>query len=426
MKALAERWKQRFSNPFIRNASWLGSAELANRIFRLGTTVTLARLFTPADYGLLALLYMVQSFSSVLTFGAGMGDKIIQVDQESLEETCNTAYWLNWILCVSIFIVQCLLSFVIARVYQNNQLILPICMVGLKYLTLPIFNVQLSLIKRENRLKILALIHVCESMIANILTIILAILGLGIWSVVWATVMSIAARIVVSYWHHPWRPPTIFHLGKWQEIFGFSFNVLGVRLLDKLRLNLDYLIVGFFWNEEILGLYFFAFNAGIGISKNVINVLVSSLYPYLCEVRTHLKALRGRYFHSLRRMMLVIVPLVILQSLSAPIYVPIIFGPQWENAIPILQLVCLSAIPLSIAVSVNQLLNALDKTRINLIWNGIYTILFAIALLFSIKFGVMTVAIAVLIAQCSTLLFSIWAMRYVFKASMALPLTESQ
>ena len=133
MNTLVQKFRRRLSNPFVRNAGWLGSAELANRIFRLGTTVTLARLFTPADYGLLALLYAVQSFSEVLTAGVGIGAKIIQVDAEDLEATCNTAYWLNWIVCVAIFLLQCLAAFPIAWIYQDNRLVLPIFLIQLGY-----------------------------------------------------------------------------------------------------------------------------------------------------------------------------------------------------------------------------------------------------------------------------------------------------
>lgn len=416
-QSLRQTLSHRFSNPFVRNAGWLGAAELVNRVFRLGTTVTLARLFTPADYGALALIYTVHSFSEVLTAGSGIGTKIIQVEEEALQETCNTAYWLNWIICSSIFILQCLASLLIAFAYSNPKIILPICVAGLRYLIIPIFAVQASLIKRENRLKISALANVSQSMVGNILTIVLALLGFGIWAVVWELVASVSANIVVSYRNHKWRPPSSFQLNQWRRIFGFSVNVLGVRLLDKLRFNLDYLLVGWVWGNEVLGLYFFAFNAGIGISKNVINILISSLYPYLCEVRDQMHVVRHRYFSSLKRIVVVIVPMVLLQSLSAPFYVPIIFGPQWDKAIPILQIICLSAMPLSVTFAVNQLLNAMDKTRLNVIWNGIYTLLFAVVIGVSVQFGARQVAIAVLIAQWSTLAFNIWAMGHVLKGA---------
>lgn len=409
---MIQKLKHRLSNPFVRNASWLGAAELANRIFRLGTTVTLARMFMPHDYGLLALLYTVQSFADVFTSGVGIGAKIIQVEELQLKWICNTSYWMNWILCLAIFLIQCLLSLPIAWIYDDSRLILPICVLGIKYLLIPVFKVQSSLIKRENRLKIFALANAAQSIVSNLITISLALLGMGIWSVVWATVLSMIPLIMINYRSHSWRPPSSFQLTQWKNIAGFSIDILSVRLLDKLRLNLDYLIVGRFLGVDALGLYFFAFNAGIGISQNVINILVSSLFPYLCEVRESIHQVKQRYFSSLRMIILVVVPIVLLQSFSAPFYVPIIFGSRWNDAIPILRLVCLSAIPLAVSFSVTQLLNALNKTRLNLIWNSFYTVVFAIVILIVSKIGLMALAIAVLLTQTSTLLFSIWAINH--------------
>ena len=106
-----------FSSQFLRNAGWLGLAELANRIFSLGTTVTLARMFNPKDYGLMAIVYIVVEFSSLFTLDRGVIAKIVQADEEDLDIICNTSYWINWILCISVLFIQCIASFPIAYFY---------------------------------------------------------------------------------------------------------------------------------------------------------------------------------------------------------------------------------------------------------------------------------------------------------------------
>jgi len=410
-----KKLKQHLSNRFIRNAGWLGFAELLNRIFRLGTTIVLARSFGTYDYGLLAILYTVHSFAEVFTSKVGIGAKIVQTEQEHLEAVCNTAYWMSWMLCAGIFLVQCLMAFPIAWFYQDNQLILPVCIVGLKYLIIPTFKIQSSRLKRDNRFKIHAISNVAESLSSNAITIVLALLGLGIWSVVWAMVISCFFRGAVYHIYDHWKPPKSFHLEHWQEVIHFGGNMLGIGLLDRFRGNLDYLIVGKFLTVEALGVYFFAFNAGIGISQNVINALISSLFPHLCEVRENLETLKKRYVNSLKLIAIAIIPLVLLQSSLAPIYVPIVFGQQWLEAVPILSVVCLSAIPLAFALASYQLLNAVGQIKITLIWNVIYTILLAIVLLIAVQWGVFEVAVSVFLCQILTLFFSVWATRYVFK-----------
>ncbi|MBE9188818.1 lipopolysaccharide biosynthesis protein [Gloeocapsopsis crepidinum LEGE 06123] len=408
--------KQRFTGQFTRNIGWLGIAELVNRIFRLGTTVTLARLFDPHDYGLVAIIYTVHSFADVFSLRAGIGAKIIQAEEPQLESICQTAYWLNWLFCIALVIVQCLLAYPVALFYEERQLIFPICVLSLMYLMFPIFMVQSALVQRENRLKIIAICTATQSIISNLIIVCLALLGCGVWAVVWAMVLSTPVWIFITYRNHSWRPSKAFTIEQWRDITSFGSSMLGIELLDKIRLNLDYLIVGRFLSIEALGIYFFAFSAGLGISQNVVNAIISALFPYLCEVRDNLKKLRERCFSSFKTIAMIIVPLVLLQSSLAPLYVPIVFGSKWNSAIPILMIICLSAIPLAFTLATYQLLNSVGKIKLTLQWNIIYTIVFASTLLLAVRGGVLSVAITVLVCQILTLLFSTWATQNTFKA----------
>ena len=412
---LISKFKQLLLNKFIRNAGWLGAAELANRIFRLGTTVTLARMFSPQDYGVMAVVYTVFDFASVFTFRGGIGAKIVQADEQDVKIICDTSYWLNWILCVAIFIIQCIAAFPIAHFYKNQQLVLPICTVGLIYLMFPLFLVNSAIIERENRLKITALCNVIQSLLSNIIIVILALRGMGVWAIVWSMVLTTPVWIIITWKNHSWRPPKIFKIKKYKEVISFGTDLLAIELLGKLRGNIDYLIIGGFLNMEALGIYYFAFNAGLGISMSVINTFSSALFPYLCEVRSNLTKLKERYFSSLRKSYLIITPLILLQTFLAPIYVPIIFGQKWSSAIPVLMLICLSALTIQFGRATFLLLNAIGKTRLTFYWNLIYTILFSVLLLIVVHWGILYVAIAVLICQLLLApVFNIWVIHRTF------------
>lgn len=412
---LIDKIKQILSGQFIRNVGWLGAAELVNRIFRLGTTVTLARVFSQQDYGLMAVLYTIFDLTTVFIFKGGIGAKVIQTDEAKINLTCDTAYWLNWILCGSLFLIQCLAAYPLAKFYDNNQLILPICVVAVMYLIYPFFLIHCALIERENRLKIIAICTAIQSILINLITITLALLDWGIWSIVWSMLLTIPVWFVITWKYHSWRPPKSFKLKDWQEIVNYSKNLLGVEFLTKLRLNLDYLIVGRFLGVGQLGLYYFAFNAGSGITNNIVNSLMSALFPHLCDVRGDRKQLRQRYHKSLKTITLTIIPIVVLQSTLSPIYVPIIFGEKWVSAIPVLILICLSVIPMTFKHASSLLLNSIDQTHISLYFDLIYTLIFAIAIIISAQQGILAVAITVLtINILFSATFSIFAYKKAF------------
>jgi teichuronic acid exporter len=413
-QTLPEPIRKKLASPFIRNLSWLGMSEIFYRFLRLFLIVIIARVLTPYDYGLGAIVMTVREFTLTFT-NVGIGAKIIQAEEKEVEGLCNSAYWLNWTVFSSLFIIQCIAAFPISWFYHNQDLILPIIVSGIAYLIWPIGGIQKTLLQRENKFKVIALTDSAQNSLASIFSAILALAGMGVWSFVIPSLLVAPLEVIIYSHKYNWRPRKGFTTQYWQEIFDFGKNFLGVTLLKTLRNNLDYLIVGRFLGIEELGKYFFGFNAGLGISLSVINAINSAILPHLCTAKGKWTEFSNRYFHSLKTISFVIIPLVILQASLAPFYVPMIFGDKWISAVPILILICLSAIPRPFADAASQLLVAIGKPQLDLHWNILFTELFTIALLIGVKWQSVGVATSVLVVHMICLpLFAIWATGFVF------------
>lgn len=415
---LISKVKKKLSSKFVQNLGWLGGAEVANRIFRLATTVVLARFLTPYDYGLAAIVLTVHEITHTLT-RIGVAAKIIQADKEELEVVCNAAYWLNWACFLGLFLLQCLAAFPVAWFYRDNQLIWPICVSALIYLIIPISLIQAALTYRENRLNVTALNNTIQSLVSNSVSVLLAWLlpaQYKVWAVVLPKLFSTPVWVYIYYTNHQWRPTKGFSTKHWGKIFGFGKNILGVQLLQTMRNYLDYLIIGRFLGIKELGIYYFAFNAGLGISLSVTKAINAALLPDLCAVRTDFHKLKSQYLSSLKVIAMIIVPLVLFQSSLARLYVPIIFGKQWIIAIPVLILICLSAIPRPFAEAASQLLVTIGKPDLDLRWNIWFTVIFVGSLLLGVKWGAIGVAVSVLLVHVIFLpLFTVLVTRYVFQ-----------
>ncbi|MEL7350274.1 MAG: lipopolysaccharide biosynthesis protein [Cyanobacteria bacterium P01_A01_bin.116] len=410
---------QLLSNQYIQNIGWLGFGELFGRLVRMGLVVVIARILTPHDYGLAAIIFTIKEFVIVFTLKGGITGKLVQTDEKDLEVLSNTAYWFSWLVCGALFLLQAIAAFPIAWFYKDNQLILPICLVALSYLALPTYAVQLALVTRENRLKILAIADTLIMVLSGLVTLGLALLGCGLWSLILPYVfINGGVYFTILRGNHTWRPSEKFTLHRWREIFDFAKNVIGSHLMDKVRSNIDYLLVGGVLGVEALGLYYFAYNAGIGIVLNVIYKMANAQLPYICAARSNFDEFKKRYFSSLKAAFLAITVLVGLQAGLAPFYVPIVFGEKWLPAIPIFILVCLSAIPRTIGYSASGLLQAIDRPDLDFKWNIIFTGVFCVALLLVVNQGLIPVATAVLLSHFIAIpIFCVWATRFVFNTS---------
>jgi O-antigen/teichoic acid export membrane protein len=414
---LIGKLKSRFSNQLLQGVSWLALGEILHRVMRLGTIVILARLLSAYDYGLIAIVFLTIEFANTFTLQGGITKKLIYADDTELNHLANTSYWMNWIIHIGIFVLQCIASLGIGWFYHDSNVILPICCVAATYLILPIFAVQGALIQRESRIKVVALAGLTNSVLTNVMTIGFALMGLGIWSVVLAHVLSHISWLVIYLTNHTWRPSGKFQLDGGGDILRFAKDPIGVELLEKFRSNLDYLLIGRFIGVEALGIYYFAFNAGLGISLSIVSMFSTTLLPYFCEVRADRQRLKQRYLHGLKMIACVAFPLVIIQSLLAPFYVPIIFGQKWVAAVPILIIVCLSGIPRPFASASEQLLLSLDRGPTSLKWNLIFTAILTVALCIAVQWNTYSVAIAVLVTHVIALpLFTLWVARSSFSS----------
>jgi Membrane protein involved in the export of O-antigen and teichoic acid len=275
--------------------------------------------------------------------------------------------------------------------------------------------VQGSLIQRGNRIRLIAIANALGTSTGCLSAAGLALTGIGIWSIVFSYLLGQCVWLVIYLKCESWRPRRGFTLSHAKELLLFSKNVLGVELLDKLRANLDYLIIGRVLGTEALGLYYFAFNSGLGISLSVISHFTYAVFPHLCSARGDLQVLKQKYMDSVKSAALIVIPIVLLQSALAPIYVPIVFSEKWISAIPILILICLSAIPRPFALISSQLLIASDKGHLDLYWNFIFTSLFTFFLFIIVPFGVIPTAGYVLVVHWILLpAFSVWVYRRIF------------
>ncbi|TQV73786.1 oligosaccharide flippase family protein [Aliikangiella marina] len=400
-------------NRFVRNASWIGASELVNRVTRLITAIILARYLSPLEFGIAAVALTTNDLIKVLAQN-GIGAKIIQAKDSELESVCRTAYRLNWYFCGGLFILQCLVAFCIAYYYQSTDIALMIATLALVYLMMPFALVEAFLIQRQNRLNVTAVIGVSQTATDNVLTVLLALSGLGVWAVILPKVVVGPIWVFGTLSQQTWRADKSISPAKASTILNYGKAILGSEVNKALRLNVDTMLVAFFLGLEASGIYFFAKNAGLGISLSLINAFNTSLFAHLCDLRNSDDEVKAAFSSALKTILFILAPLIFLQGSLAYWYVPWVFGEQWTSAIPVLMLMCFSAIPRPFAEATSELLKAKGLVNVDLKWNTLFTGAFLMAICIGQLAGIVGVAFAVFAVHLLCPCYCVWSMKRFF------------
>jgi glycosyltransferase involved in cell wall biosynthesis len=168
----------------------------------------------------------------------------------------------------------------------------------------------------------------------------LASMGFGAWSLVWGQLIGISAEVLLLIVLADWRPRVGWSPAAAGQLLRYSARVGLVEWTAALGFNLDYLLVGHFLGTGVLGLYTLAFKLPDSTIGAVGWVGSRVLLPTLVRSGDNAgNVLVG----SLRMIALVLVPVAVLLCLLTPRLVPFVFGDQWLPAVPVVQLLVVSA-----------------------------------------------------------------------------------
>jgi len=387
-------------NSLWKNIIYLMASEASIRITRLATAVILARMLSAHEFGVIAIAMTLQEITHTLTRN-GIGAKIIQTPDSKLKAVCNVVYRMNWQLCLSLFVIQCALAQPLAIFYQDDALFPLIIALALPYLIYPWALVQVYLTQRQNRLNITAFAWGGQISLDNLLSAGLAIAGFGVWSVIIPKI--IVAPCWVFYYRHiqPWKPDNRDYPEEKKQILSFSFHVLGSEICATLRRNIDRLLIGSFLGLDVLGLYYFAINAGLGLTLSLSTAFNTAFYPHLCALKNQPSHFIKTFKKGLLLVMTASFCIFGSQALLASWYVPLIFGEKWQHAVPLLIILTLSGALRPAAEACAQMLRAINKPHIDFKWNIVFTLYLSLSIYAAVfNYDIESVGYAILLSHC--------------------------
>ncbi|RYH01176.1 polysaccharide biosynthesis protein [Salipiger sp. IMCC34102] len=345
----------------VANLMAYGASEVASKASRLIVVMAVARTLDLTQIGVAATAMAAGDILKSLTEN-GVGQRIIAARDEDLEATCATAHRIFWGWSIAMFALQAAIAAGFWLTGASATLALLILLLGVEYLFMPAGLVQVALAMRAGKLRHTASIAGAQVVGANLMSVLLVLVWPSALALILPRLLSAPIWLIAVRRLHPWTRDAAAGFAPLRPFVTYGWAVLGVELVKAMRLQADKLIVGLLMGSEALGLYFMAFNAGLSLSNAFTIAFATVLFPHLTQTADRNAALRGSILSGVG----LIGPVVILQALAAPYYVPVLFGEGWTGIGDIVAILCLVAIPTTLWTAASVWLRANDRPQVEL------------------------------------------------------------
>lgn len=304
--------------------------------------IVLARILTPSDFGLMAMLVLFVAVGNLLV-DSGFGQAIIQRQKSSLADE-STIFYFTLTMGALIAIIMCLAAPHIARFYSHPVLENMTYWMALNLFLNAFGTIHTTLLTKELNFKTISLAGVVATVVSGGVAIIMAMHGWGVWSLVGQILASTIVLVSMLWLLHSWRPMWVFSFESLRSYFRFGGFVLWTGILSTIHTNLYALIVGKLHSVQDVGFFSQARRLQL-LPVNIMTTVVARVaFPVFSGISDDKARLARGIRKALISVMFINVPLMLGILVLAEDLVMVLFGMKWLPSVPVLQVLAIAGL----------------------------------------------------------------------------------
>lgn len=344
------------------NAAWNYLSFGLSKAINLVAVSILAHLLTPELFGVVALATLAIDYISILN-DFGLGAALVQ-RRENIDEASNIAFTFNLLIAILLTSIIVLISPYVALFFHEPALTPILRWLGLGFTLNALGSVHKARLQRELRFGKKLLPELGHTLIKGGLSIGLAIMGYGAWSLVYGQLAGMSISALLLWIVVPWRPRPLIRSPISGQLFKYGFSVMMDRAFTVFADSFDYLLIGRFFNTVALGIYTLAYRLPDLLILNTLSVLAAVFFPAFSSIQNQPDVLRKSFLSTTRYVQLLVTPLCLGIFVAADPIIRLIFGEQWLQSIPIMQVLSLYTLALSVGFHVGDIYKAVGRPDI--------------------------------------------------------------
>jgi teichuronic acid exporter len=327
------------SKKAINGIIWSGIDRFSSMGIQFATSVILARLLSPGDFGLIALtLTFTIIFQTINEYGFNVA-LMNKLDRDDLDY--SSVFILNIFLGFFLYLILFFCSPIISEFFKQPLLSVLIRIIGLNLIINSFVVVQQAIYTIQVDFKTQAKASLVAVIISGTIGIIFAYKGLGVWSLVIQTLINNSISVILLWTLSKWKPKKIqFSFIRIKILFLFAYKLILARLIDVVFQQSYSIIIGKFFNVNQLG-YFNRANSLVQLSSGTItNIIQRVSTPLLCEEKNDNKGLSKMLLKFIVNAAFIIYPILFGLSVLATPLIIVLLTEKWLPSVWILQILC--------------------------------------------------------------------------------------
>ena len=302
--------------------------------------LVLARLLSPAEYGLIGICTI---FTTVLTsiVDSGFSNSLIR-KKDVTNDDYNTMFITNMVVSVLLLVLLFFSAPLIARFFDRPELIPLVRVMGLLLIVQALSLVQYTRLTKRIDFRTKTKASLIAAILSGLVGIAMAYIGFGVWSLVGQKLTERTLFTICLWYYNKWVPRLRFSQDSFRYMWGYGWKLMLSSLLDRIWKELYQVVVGKCYSPATLGQYSRSKEYAHLFSTNATTIMQRVTFPVLAEVQDDLERMVSAYRKIIKTTMFITaIGMFFMAAISEPLIYCLI-GPKWHEASTYLPFICVS------------------------------------------------------------------------------------
>ena len=328
-------------NKTIKGVGWSAADNVAQYAASFIIGIILARILSPDDYGLIGIITAITVICQPL-INSGFTYALIR-KKDVTNDDYNTVFLINLIVSIVLYCVLFLIAPLIASFFGRSELTALTRVLCIVLIVGGLALVQRTRLTKQLDFRSQTVITLVSTVLSGIVGVSMAFGGYGVWALVAQNIVLQVTSTALLWLYNKWIPKLRFSKASFHELFGFSWKLMAVNMIDNLWKEMTQFVVGKFYSPAALGQYSRARGFSQILSTNLTSVVQRVTYPVLSTVQDDRVRMVAIYRKMIKTTMFITsISLFLLGAVSEP-FIYCLIGPKWHEATIYLPFICIAS-----------------------------------------------------------------------------------